>query len=108
MTRKRKAGYWAKITKRKEMGGRKEIIKTNFVWKILQLSLILYKVIKVLKREQNKIKGRQGNKAKNSETSWWRTCLSKSFYLSHLEKLGNGEICTCFRIRNKTSPSSQG
>lgn len=51
MTRKRKAGYWAKITKRKEMGEvRKEIIKTNFVWKNLQLSLILYKVIKVLKK----------------------------------------------------------
>lgn len=51
VTRKRKGGYWAKLTKRKEMGEvRKEIIKTNFVWKILQLSLILYTVIKVLEK----------------------------------------------------------
>lgn len=43
---------------------------------------------KTRKRKERAKQNRRerGNKAKKSEASWLRKCLSKSFYLSHLEQ----------------------
>lgn len=62
MTRKCKGGYWAKITKRKEMGRSKERNNKDKFCLGNAIMKLNCKLIKVEKREQNKIKGREGIK----------------------------------------------